>query len=281
MNETLTIKDILLKTDDFFKQKKIVNSRYEAELLLAYFLKIDRLAIYLRFDQIVSEESVNLIRDAVIKRAKRYPLQYILNEISFLNVKLKINESVLIPRPETEYLCEMIVKEYSNKNTKKDFLDLCTGSGAIALSLKKDLPHINMLASDISEEALQTAKNNAVYNQLNIHFLNSDLFEKIDRQFDLIVSNPPYISEEEYQSLEPELFFEPKLALVSENKGLAHVFRILDHAFNYLKEHGILYLEIGAYQAEEISKYSANLNYKNVEIIKDLNQLNRFIRLEK
>ncbi len=281
MNKPMTIKEILLKTDDFFKQKNIVNSRYEAELILSFFLKTDRLNIYLNFDQIVEEEKINQIREAIVKRSKRYPLQYLLKESSFLNVKLCLNENVLIPRHETEYLCEIIINEFKLKQHKLDILDLCTGSGAIAVALKKELPEVSMIASDISEKALEIAMSNAKKNQVEITFLKSDLYEKIEGQFDLIVTNPPYVSEEEYQSLEPELFFEPKLALVSENKGLAHIYRIIDDGCRHLKDHGVIYIEVGAYQIDSILSYSANKNYRNISVIKDLNQFNRFIRMEK
>ena len=217
MNQIWTILDVLSWTTEYFKSKKITNPRLDAELIISYVLKIKRLDIYLKFDQPLISSEKSKIREYVKRRGQREPLQYIIGEIDFYNCKIKVNGNVLIPRPETEYMVDIIIKE--NFKPRK-ILDLCTGSGAIAISLKKQLIDVNVKASDISENALELAKKNAIINKSDIQFIHSDLFEDIHEKFDLIVSNPPYVDENIYKTLEPEIFFEPKLALVSSDNGL-------------------------------------------------------------
>jgi release factor glutamine methyltransferase len=277
MNSHLTIKDILIKSDDFLKNKGIKNSRLEAELLISHFLNLSRLDLYLKFDSELNEKIVDLLREKVLQRSKRMPLQYVINEVSFLDAKLYVDDNVLIPRPETEFLCDLLIKNYSDKNS---FLDIGTGSGAIAISLALNLPNKTIEALDISEKALSVAKKNAKDNNAHINFFLSDLFQNVNRKYDLIISNPPYVSDLEYQTLESELFFEPKQALVSDNEGLAHIFEIIAKAPDYLNENGLLFIETGAFQSEKIKDFSLKFNYKNIDIIKDLNNFNRFVKLE-
>jgi len=277
MNSHLTIKDILIKSDDFLKNKGIKNSRLEAELLISHFLNLSRLDLYLKFDSELNEKIVDLLREKVLQRSKRMPLQYVINEVSFLDAKLYVDDNVLIPRPETEFLCDLLIKNYSDKNS---FLDIGTGSGAIAISLALNLPNKTIEALDISEKALSVAKKNAKDNNAHINFFLSDLFQNVNRKYDLIISNPPYVSDLEYQNLESELFFEPKQALVSDNEGLAHIFEIIAKAPDYLNENGLLFIETGAFQSEKIKDFSLKFNYKNIDIIKDLNNFNRFVKLE-
>lgn len=277
MNSPQTIKDILLKSDTFLKLKGITNSRLESELLISHILNLSRLDLYLKFDTILEDSCIDLLREKVLERSKRVPLQYIIEEVSFLKSNLYVNKQVLIPRPETEFLCDTLIKEYSYKNS---FLDIGTGSGAIAISLAMGMSNKTIDALDISEEALNIARQNALKNKVEINFFQSDLFQKVTKKYDVIISNPPYISEEEYKSLEAELFFEPKLALVSEDEGLAHIYRIIEKAPEYLNEEGLLFIETGAYQSEKIKKFSSQYSYKKIDVLKDLNQMNRFVKLE-
>jgi release factor glutamine methyltransferase len=277
MNQIWTILDVLSWTTEYFKSKKITNPRLDAELIISYVLKIKRLDIYLKFDQPLISSEKSKIREYVKRRGQREPLQYIIGEIDFYNCKIKVNRNVLIPRPETEYMVDIIIKE--NFKPRK-ILDLCTGSGAIAISLKKELIDVNVKASDISENALELAKKNAIINKSDIQFIHSDLFEDIHEKFDLIVSNPPYVDENIYKTLEPEIFFEPKLALVSSDNGLGFYKRILQNTPKYLSSKGILYLEIGDEQALVIEKFAKAFGYVNIEIIKDLTNKDRIIRME-
>ena len=319
----LTIKEILIKSSEYLKNKGIISSRHDAELLLSHFLGISRMSLYLEYEKVVSKDKADLIRNAVIDRGKRKPLQYIIGYVNFLDCVIEVNENVLIPRPETEYMVDMIIKDFSLSNKQSEstniinnddvhhctkILDLCTGSGAIAIAIKKTIHNSVVYAIDICENALITAKNNAVKNNCEILFINSDLFnefqlhnlanhtnnskynfnEKIANDacnsqffFDLIISNPPYINEDDYNELQPEIFFEPKLALVAKDNGFYFYHKILFEAKNYLNEGGIMFLEIGSDQADEIKKLAEENNYSEIDVFKDLNEKYRIMRLTK
>ncbi len=278
MNDIWTILDVLNWTKDYFESKKIPNSRLDAELIISHILKIKRLELYLRFDQPLLKSEREEIREMVKRRAKREPLQYLIGEVDFYNCKLNVDSSVLIPRPETEFMVEKILKDDFKP---QKILDLCTGSGAIAISLKKEIPNVMVTASDISEKALEIAEKNALKNDVEIKFINSDLFENISGKYDLIVSNPPYVDEDVYSVLEPEIFYEPKIALVAAENGLSIYKSILDVAEKFLNENGVIYFEIGDEQALAISGYARKREFANIRIFKDLNGKDRILRMEK
>mgnify|MGYP001170061903 CR=1 FL=1 len=280
-NTSSDVLSVINAGEKILENSQIQSARNEAEQIVSYFMKMTKTALYLNMNQLIPDATQKNIDEAFRKRAKRYPLQYILQEVHFLNTILKVDESVLIARPETEFLCDFIIREYQKKDIRQiRCLDMGTGSGAIAISLKKELKMISMEAVDISDRALRTAKKNAEFNQTQIHFIQSDLFENVQGKYDLIISNPPYVTEAEYSQLEPELFFEPKNALVSENNGLNHIFKIIASAIDYMNPNAVLYLEIGAKQAETIISVTKNYRYRTVQIIKDLSGFDRFIRLE-
>ncbi|MDD4156254.1 MAG: peptide chain release factor N(5)-glutamine methyltransferase [Candidatus Cloacimonetes bacterium] len=268
----LTLKDILIKSSDFLKNKNIDTPRLDTELIISHFLNINRMDIYLQFERILTQSEQNLIRNAIVERGKRKPLQYIIGIVYFLDSKITVNETVLIPRPETEFMIDYILK---NESKPTSVLDLCTGSGVIAISIKKKWNDTEVYASDISIDAINIAKQNAENNDTNISFINSNLFNKINRKYDLIISNPPYISETDYNNLSPELFFEPKSALVADDNGYFFYKQILQNAKKFLNPNGKLYLEIGANQAEMIQQTALNNNFNSIKIIKDLANLNR------
>ena len=226
-----TIKEILLKSSDYLKNKGVPSPRYDTELILSHVLKMSRMSLYLEFERNIAEEQAGIIRQAIVERGKRKPLQYILGSVRFGDCIIEVNENVLIPRPETEFMVDKICKTHSYSNR---ILDICTGSGAIAIALKKRFSNAEVFATDVCEKALNVAINNARKNECEIKFIQSDLFDAFRQgqslqiedahrflnSFDTIVSNPPYISDEDFEKLEPELFFEPKTALVAENNGL-------------------------------------------------------------
>jgi release factor glutamine methyltransferase len=271
------LSEILDKSSQFLEEKNIFNHRLETEIIISDILNINRLELYLDYEKALTEEQFNKIRESLIKRGNRLPLQYITGNVQFLNTNINVNENVLIPRPETEFMVDYIIRqEFSDSCNNYDILDLCTGSGAIAIALKKELPQANVYGSDISEKALEIAQINAKENVVEIIFIESDLFANIkDIKFDFIVSNPPYVSEKEYKCLEQELLFEPRLALVALDNGLYFYDKILESAKNYLKEDGKIYFEIGEKQANEIEKIANKYDYNVIEIINDLNDRNR------
>ena len=212
------------------------------------------------------------------KLKNNYPIQYLIGYVDFYNTKINVNENVLIPRFETEVLVDKTIQLLKNKNYQ-NLIDICTGSGAIAISLKKHL-NLEIDACDISEKALETAKKNATENNTAINFFKIDILtEKINKKYDCIISNPPYVKTDEYTS--PETKYEPSIALYANHEGLEFYEVILKNSPTILKEHGTIIFEIGATQGEQIKKIA--LNYfpnSKITISKDYNNLDRFMFIE-
>lgn len=217
------------------------------------------------------------IGDAVLELINGRPIQYIIGNVEFYNSIINVNESVLIPRFETELLVEKLVNYIKNKfSSKIDILDMCTGSGCIPISLKKEID-CEMDAVDISKDALEVAGENAKDNGVNINYIESDLFNNVNKKYDVIVSNPPYIAySEDIMSLVKDN--EPNIALYALDNGLYFYKKIIGDIKNYLKDKFIIAFEIGMTQAEEIVKIIYN-NLSNVEVAveKDYNDRDRFI----
>ena len=219
--------------------------------------------------------------DNAIKRLEQgEPIQYIIGNVNFYGNIIDVNKNVLIPRFETEELVEKTILKIKNKFNKKiHILDLCTGSGCIAITLKKELL-CDVTASDISNKALDLAKNNALKNDVNINFIESDIFENIDNKYDVIISNPPYIS---YDEEIDDLVYnnEPHLALFALNDGLYFYEEIIKNATNYLNDNFIIAFEIGYTQGDKITSLAYQyLKNVNVTVEKDLQGRDRFLFIE-
>ncbi len=200
------------------------------------------------------------------------PLGYILGNVPFWDSKIRVNSNVLIPRAETEQLCEIVVAEIGDRPVR--VLDLCTGSGCIAITLAKKLNAI-VLATDISEDAVSIARQNALSNLANVDFVVGDLFENVKGKFDVIVSNPPYISTEEFKALPKSVInFEPQLALLGGDEGLDFYRRIANECGKYLNQGGIVFLEVGDTQANKVVEIFNNFD---CEIVADYFGYNRFV----
>ena len=212
------------------------------------------------------------------------PLSHLVGFEYFYDRKFKVTKDVLSPRMETEELIYRVI-EYV-KTTKKDsikILDLCTGSGIIAITLKKELElkSVGLIASDISEEALEVAKENAELNNADIKFIQSDIFNNIDETFDIIVSNPPYIDRKDEITMKTNvLSYDPHLALFAEEEGMYFYRKIVEEAKNYLNDSGVIFFEIGHEQREKITKL-ADVNDYHAEVYKDLNGRDRMAFLSK
>ena len=217
------------------------------------------------------------IEDAVLELINGRPIQYITGNVEFYNSVINVNESVLIPRFETELLVDKLVKYVKNKfSSKIDMLDMCTGSGCIAISLKKEID-CNIDAVDISKEALEVARDNAKNNNVVINFIESDLFNNVNSKYDVIVSNPPYIAySEDIMSLVKDN--EPNIALYAKDNGLYFYKEIISNVKPFLKDEFIIAFEIGMTQADEVVEIINN-KLSNVEVIveKDYNDRDRFI----
>jgi release factor glutamine methyltransferase len=208
------------------------------------------------------------------------PVQYIIGKTEFCGLDIIVNENVLIPRPETEVLVEKAVETAKSRGRGVRILDLCTGSGAIAIALTKSIIDCKIVASDISVQALQVARENALRNGAaqNIKFVNSDLFGNIEGKFDIIVSNPPYIARFEFETLQKEVLKEPRIALDGGEDGLDFYRKIVRAAPGFLNPGGYLIFEIGFGQLNEIRKIiGSSGNFKISEVEKDFNAIERVV----
>lgn len=272
--------DLLNQSIDYLEKNGILNAKLETELIFSRVLKFNRMLLTLSFNREISQEEKVMIRAMLHERAKKKrPLQYILGDEEFYGYTFKVNENVLIPRPETEMLVENCIKALKNKEVAT-VLDIGVGSGAISISLGKELPNCKILGVDISEGALEVAEENRVSNGAeNVKFIKSDVFENVKfKNFNLIVSNPPYIPEYEYKDLQDEVkLYEPKLALTAEKDGYYFYEKISREGINYLGEKGFLAFEAGYNQAEKIKELMLKNGFSKVKIIKDLENIDRIV----
>ncbi len=272
------ISEIINWAIDLLTGKDIENPKLDSEYIISHVLGMSRLELNLHQEDEVAGNDLSLIQSMILRRGKNEPLQYILGETNFYGLTLKVNEHVLIPRPETELLVEKIIKENPEVD---EILEIGTGSGAIAIALAANIKNAKIKAVDISNEALQIARENAAKNKVNIHFCFSDVFENVTGKYDLIVSNPPYISNQEYQYLSREIRkYEPSTALLADDNGLAFYKKILCSAKDYLTEKGKIYFEIGYNLSESIKKVAKENGFRNIETVKDLNGFNRMMVIE-
>ena len=260
--------------------KGVENPRLNAELLVGRVLGLPRMQLYLQFERLVTEPELAQIRPLVKRRSQREPLQYILGETEFFHLKLKIDRRALIPRPETEQLCELITRRLPAPPAT--ILDLGTGSGAIALGLAAFYPHAVVTALDVSEAALDLAGENARALGLSgrTRLLCSDWFAALEpgARFELIVANPPYLSEQEIAAAMPEVRgHEPHVALSSGPDGMTALSRIITDAPNFLSETGLLALETGVDQQAALREYAAAAGFARVESLRDLNDHERHL----
>lgn len=249
----------------------------EARVLIKYILNKNEINIIANENIELSNENKKQLLESIEKIKKGYPLQYITHYQEFMGIKFEVNENVLIPQPDTEVLVEKTIEivqkcypKEDNRNIK--ILDLCTGSGAIAISLKKYLPSVQVFASDISKKALEIAKTNAKKNDVQIKLIESNMFENINEKFDIVVSNPPYIKTDEITKLSSQVQNEPRLALDGGKDGLDFYRIIQKNIKNYLYENGILLMEIGYDQGQAVASM-----FKNSKLVKDYAGKNRVI----
>ena len=255
---------------DYEKQLDAVGEEPEALSFVYRVLKQwDLTHFVLQLRQEVSEDDEKLLAHIFTQLKAHKPAQYILGYEDFHGLRFQVDERVLIPRPETEELVDLILVE--NRSTELKVLDIGTGSGAISVSLKKKRPMWQVTASDLSVDALVLSRENAKLNQVDISFIQSDVFENISGSFDIIVSNPPYISENDKDEVGLNvLTSEPKMALFADEDGLAIYRQIIEDADKYLNPQGKLYFEIGYKQGEDLRKlFSLHFPDKRVRVLKD------------
>ena len=277
-----TILEIINLSTEFLSKKEVESPRINAELLLAHVLKCKRLDLYLKFDQPLKEEELNIYREFLKRRGKREPLQYIVGNVEFYGLEFIVNPSVLIPRPETEILVETVI-ENSNKELHLKILDIGTGSGNIAISISKNLINATVWGIDTSDEALKVAEENSINNSVDerTSFAKKNIlngFQFDEKEFDIIVSNPPYISKNDYQNLMPELKnFEPSISLTDDNDGLTFYREISMKAKSILKTGGRIYFEVGKDQYKDVSSILSENNFVNIKVKTDYSNIERVV----
>lgn len=275
-----TVLEIIKKTTEFFATKGIDSPRLNAELLIGHALGLKRMQLYMEFERPLSELELEKIRPLVRRRAQHEPVQYILGETDFFGLKLKVDRRALIPRPETEQLVEHVTNARVAA-APASILDLGTGSGAIALALAHTFPEARIVAVDKSADALSLARENATSTGLGerVLFLVSNWFEAVPIEtFDVIVSNPPYLTAEETAQTSPEVRgFEPVQALTAADDGLADLAAIIAAAPRYLNAGGLLALETGIAQRERLLAHTTAAGFSRSEARQDLTGRDRFL----
>lgn len=281
MTETWTIKRILDWTIQHFTSNQIPEPRLGAELLLADVLNCKRIELYLQFERILTADERGRYRQHVMRRLQREPVQLILSTSEFMAHPFKVSPAVLIPRQDTETLVECALLHLRRQSKPGlRILDIGTGSGCIAVTLAKEFPGADVWAIDISKEAVEVAEHNARQLETQVHFLIGDIFDRpaeLRRQYDLVVCNPPYISDRDWPDLEPEVrSYEPEIALRGGADGL-DFYRKLTPLLPELTGHeGCTFLEIGYDQAAEVCKLLHGQNYQT-KIYKDYRQKERVV----
>jgi len=276
-----TVLEIIQKTTEFLAGKGVEQARLTAELLVGHALGLKRMQLYLQFERLLSETDLEKIRPLVRRRATREPLQYIVGEVDWHGLKLKVDKRALIPRPETEYLLELVLGSLASTPPAR-ILDLGTGSGALALGLAQAYPEARVTAVDFQEAALSLARENATALGLTerVEFIRSDWWSALPEgaQFELIVANPPYLSQEETAEAAPEVRqFEPASALTSGDGGSADLKKIIAQAPTFLTPGGLLALETGIHQHATLLTLCTEAGFSRAESRPDLTGRDRFV----
>jgi release factor glutamine methyltransferase len=282
--KTWTVIDIVNWASSYFAEKNIDSPRLKIELILCHLLNFNRIDIYSKYDRPLIDSELDTLRSMVIRIVNSEPIQYVIGSVSFCDLILELNDSVLIPRPETEELVQLVLDKYKKTNNLS-ILDIGSGSGCIGLTLAKVFPDSHVTLIDFSEEALSISKRNAEKNNIrNVTFLRIDVSKELPiGTFSLIVSNPPYIELAEYEKLEEEVRdHEPRLALTDESDGLTFFRRYSEIFGKILSPDGLFFLEIGYGQRDRLETIFDKKLFE-IEFSNDFAGIPRFIsgRLKK
>ena len=273
----MTVLEVLQATTAYFKKHDLESPRLNTEHLLAHVLGRKRIELYLEFERELAEAELAPLRELVKRRAQGEPLQHLLGTVEFCGLTFLCDKRAMIPRPETEQLVEVLKSEV--RNPKSEIMDVGTGSGVIALCLAAEFPGAQILAVDISNDALTLAQENAARLNLaeRVRFLKSNLLENVEGVFDVIVANLPYVSTQERHTLSREVLHDPELAVFASTRGDELVRELIAQAPSRLRPGGMLALEIGMGQSEALLSTLAEKNYRDISSKTDYSGVTRFL----
>ena len=277
----MTVLEVLQSSTEYFKKRAIESPRLNAEHLLAFVLKRKRIELYLEFERVLAEAELAPLRDLVKRRGQGEPLQHLLGTVEFAGRTFLCDKRALVPRPETEQLVELLKSKVANRSASggSKILDVGTGSGVIALSLAAKFPDSKVTALDFSDDALALARENAERLGLTsqIEFVRSDLLTYVSDVYDLIVANLPYVAENDRGTLSREVLHDPEIALFGGERGDEIIRKLIEGAPSHLAPGGLLALEVGLGQADDLAAFMAEKNYHDIETERDYGGVIRFL----
>lgn len=272
----MKVKDVLKKEVDKLNSYNIEDSILKVQILLQHTLGVSHEYLVMHYDDEIDNRVIREFELNIVDLINGKPIQYIVNNQIFYGYDFYVDENVLIPQPDTECLVEEVIGIGKRFDKKIKILDICTGSGAIAISLRKNL-NATIYASDISSDALDIARKNSVINNAEVSFIESDMFENVNEKFDIIVSNPPYIETDVIKELSDEVKNEPLLALDGGKDGLRFYEILAENAKNYLVSGGILAVEIGYNQKDDVIKLLKENGWCDIYSKKDFGNNDRIV----
>jgi len=278
----LTVLDVLNKSTEYLEKKGIESPRMNAEILLADILKCKRLELYLMYDRPLTEKELTEYREYLKRRSTFEPAQYIIGTVEFYGLEFNVSPAVLIPRPETEILVETVIDSV-NEEDKLQIMDIGSGSGNISIAIAVNLPNASVTGIEISESAIAVAKENLKRYDCNkrVSFLNYDILSVNKDElsdFDIIVSNPPYVSKGDYDKVQKEILnYEPNIAVTDFQDGFKFYRKIISQTEQILKPNGKIFLEIAQGQSQKINEIMKENNFKGISIVQDYQKIDRVI----
>lgn len=276
--KSLLIKDLVKQAAEILKQSDIADYDIDSWLLAEHVFHINKTKLYIYPDMETDEKQGRKYLDLIEKRASHIPLQHLTGIQEFMGMEFIVDENVLIPRQDTEILVEELIKYVNAEKRTLKVLDMCTGSGCIAVSVDKLCENTVVQAVDISKKALAVAEKNNLKHHGNVKFICSDMFERVEGKFDVIVSNPPYIETEEMKQLMPEVRdHEPHSALDGTEDGLKFYRIICSNLSRYLSENGAVFFEIGYNQGKTVPELLKQNGFENIKVVKDLSKNDRVV----
>jgi len=275
----MTVLEVLQSTTGYFQKRNIDSPRLNAEHLLAHVLGRKRIDLYLDFERRLPESELAPLRELVKRRGSGEPLQHLLGTVDFCGRSFRCDKRALVPRPETEQLVELLISHLKSEIVSPRVIDVGTGSGVIALTLAAEFLEAEIVGSDISDDALMLARENAERLGMahRVRFLRSNLLESMQPSFDLIVANLPYVSTEDRQNLSREVLHDPEVALFAGARGDELMRQLIAQAPSWLRPGGMLAMEIGIGQSETLVAALAAKNYRDIWTEKDYSGVIRFL----